>query len=403
MPTDIAAFLFVLTLSMLTMAVALPSVMGRVNRAARLAQAGMLLQALAWVLLLASCVVAQGGWLDRTLSTLSMAGIAGGMALNASAFDLWCGRQRQARTPSVIALLLVAGYGLAFSSYPFRVGWANGLLALQMALVVVNLSRRPLVPIGRWRWLLVVTLVAQTVVTAWRGVLGAFYTAEFPDFMAPHPVNVAFALVANVTAVLMLTGILLAHRDEAARALERLATLDGLTGVFNRRAWLLHAQAEMAAGARYDFPLAVLMVDLDHFKQINDSRGHEAGDRALQFFAAALQSSCRAGDTVCRYGGEEFCVLMTHAGQASTAAFDARLRARLAEAAPFALEHGLDYSAGVAVRLASDDTLEAMLRRADAGLYRAKEQGRGRTIDAPWPGQPAPSAPPIKAAAAAPA
>ncbi|MET0963735.1 MAG: GGDEF domain-containing protein, partial [Noviherbaspirillum sp.] len=241
---------------------------------------------------------------------------------------------------------------------------------------------KPLVPVGRWRWLLVGALAAQMVVTAWRGVLGAFFSADFPNFLTPHPVNVAFAMVANATAVLSLTGILLAHRDEAARALVRLATLDDLTGVFNRRAWLQQANIELAISVRYQHPLAVLMLDLDHFKQVNDTRGHEAGDRALQFFARALQAACRTGDLVCRYGGEEFCVLMNRADHAATAVFDQRMRAYLAEAAPRELGHALSYSAGVAVRASADDTLEQMLRRADATLYSAKALGRSCTLDA---------------------
>ena len=200
--------------------------------------------------------------------------------------------------------------------------------------------------------------------------------------MTPHPVNLLFALVANATAVLSLIGILLAHRDEAARALERLATLDGLTGVLNRRAWLAHASVELANSARYGHRLAVLLIDLDHFKQVNDTRGHEAGDHALQFFARALQSACRAGDLVCRYGGEEFCVLMNRAALASTQSFDRRIRAYLAEAAPRELGHALDYSAGIAMSEPADDTLEAMLRRADVALYSAKALGRACTIDA---------------------
>lgn len=382
MPTDIASLLFALTLNMLTMAVALPSVMGRVNQAARRAQAGILLQAIGWVLLLISGLVQGGSWMDRTLSTLAMAGIAGGLALNATAFDLWCGRTAPARVPTLIAVVLTLGYGIGFSSYAFRVGWANGLLALQMCMVAATLWHKPLVPVGRWRWLLVIALLAQMVVTAWRGVLGAFFTEEFPAFLTPHPVNFAFALVANATAVLSLTGILLAHRDEAARALERLATLDGLTGVFNRRAWLLQSNIELAISVRYGQPLAVLMLDLDHFKQINDSRGHEAGDRALQFFARALQAACRTGDVVCRYGGEEFCVLMNRADHAAAMAFDQRMRAYLAEAAPRELGHELSYSAGIALRVSAEDTLEAMLRRADAALYGAKALGRSRTLDA---------------------
>ena len=382
MPHDILSLLLALTVSMLTMAVALPAVMGQVNAAARRAQGGMVLQAMGWVLLLCSGVVEPGGWSDRLLSTLSMAGIAGGLALNATAFDLWCGRTAHARAPACIAVLMPLGYGIGFADYAFRVGWANGLLALQMALVAATLWRRPSVPVGRWRWLLVVALVAQMVVTAWRGVLGAFFTESFPAFLSPHPVNFAFALVANATAVLSLVGILLAHRDEAARALERLATTDGLTGVLNRRAWLQKAVTALAVSVRYKHPLAVLMIDLDHFKQINDSRGHEAGDQALQLVARALQAAVRTGDVVGRYGGEEFCVVMSHADAAAASAFDRRLRDHLAEAAERELGYALGYSAGIALRHGADDTLPAMLRRADANLYAAKAQGRARTLNA---------------------
>jgi diguanylate cyclase (GGDEF)-like protein len=314
------------------------------------------------------------------LSTLSMGCIAGGMAFNAVAFDLWCGRRATARAPAVIAVLLTLGYGAGFSNYAFRVGWANGLLTVQMALLVAALCRRPRVPVGRWRWLLVISLLAQMVVTAWRGVLGAFYTADFPHFFAPHVVNLVFALVANVTVVLSLAAILLAHRDEAARELERLATVDGLTAALNRRAWLAQAGIDLAAGVRQRRPMGVLMLDLDHFKQLNDTRGHAAGDLALQRFAAALRSVSRAGDVFCRYGGEEFCVLLNSADLAAVQAYDRRLRGWLAEHVVPALDFDLSYSAGIAMRLSDADTIEAMLRRADTALYLAKARGRGCTL-----------------------
>jgi diguanylate cyclase (GGDEF)-like protein len=251
-----------------------------------------------------------------------------------------------------------------------------------MALVVLALVRRPAVPVGRWRWLLVVSLLVQLVLTTWRGMLGAFFTEAYPRFLAPHDVNLAFALAGNVTTVLSLVAILLAHRDEADRELELLATMDGLTGVLNRRAWLARAKTTMAVSQRYGHPVAVVMVDLDHFKEINDTRGHEAGDRALQFVARALQSTVRAGDIIGRYGGEEFCVLMDHADQADALAFDVRMRAHLIGTAPGSLGFALGYSAGVAMRASADDTLEAMLQRADSTMYRAKSQGRARTLNA---------------------
>ncbi len=382
MPIDIASLLLAMTIAMVTIAVALPAVMGEVNAPARRAQIGVMLQAAGWALLLLSGVVTDGSNADRTLSTFAVAAIAGGMAFNATAFDLWCGRVAHNRAPALIALVLPIGYAIGFSNYAFRVGWANGLLTLQMAMVAASLWRKPEVPVGRWRLLLVISLVAQMVVTAWRGVLGAFFTESYPTFLTPHPVNLAFAIGGNATTVLTLVAILLAHRDEAARGLERLATLDGLTGVFNRRAWLAKANTELAVSLRYGHPVAVVMIDLDHFKAINDSRGHDAGDRALQFVAEALRSAVRAGDLVGRYGGEEFCVLMNHADHAAANAFDSRLRKQLTEAALVELGFEVSYSAGIAMRTSPLDTLEDLLKRADVTLYRAKAQGRARTLDA---------------------
>lgn len=382
MSFDIASLLVAMTLSMLIMALALPSVMGHATRAARLAQWGAVLQAIGWVLILTSGLVAPDSVADFALSTLSMGCMSGGLAANGAAFELWCGRAIPSRAPVIVAMIMTLGYATGFSDYAFRVGWANGLLAVQMGMMVVALIRKPLVAVGHWRWLLAAGLAAQLVVTAWRGVLGAFFTAEFPAFLAPHPVNVAFAMVANGTAVLTLVGILLAHRDEAARALERLATTDGLTGVLNRRAWLLQADIALSNSIRYQRPIGVLMIDLDYFKHINDTRGHDAGDRALQFFSTVLSAACRTGDLVCRYGGEEFCVLLMGAEANTVLAFDQRMRTYLEDAAMRELGHPLSYSGGVALRAPGEERIADLLSRADLALYQAKAMGRDRTVDA---------------------
>ena len=391
MHLDIATLLFAMTVCMVTMAIALPAVMGQVSTAARRAQAGVIAQGIAWSLLLLSGLAVRGSAADRLLSTLAMAGIAGGLALNAEAFDLWCGRTTTSRVPKLVAVVLPLGYAIGFQSYPFRVGWANGLLVVQMAYLVAAVWRKPAMPVGRWRWLLVVSVLAQMVVTLWRGVLGAFFTESYPTFLHPHPVNYAFAVIVNATTVLSLMAVLLAHRDDADRELQRLATLDGLTGALNRRAWMARAATELAVSERYGQPLAVLMIDLDHFKQINDSRGHEAGDRALAFVARALQSAVRPGDLVGRYGGEEFCVLMSHADASAAQAFDARMRQYMAEAAERELGFALGYSAGIAMRAGPGDTLAAMLKRADDTLYVAKAQGRARTLESPAVAMPEPA------------
>ncbi|MRW90346.1 diguanylate cyclase [Duganella sp. FT80W] len=381
MHLDVASLLIAVTLTLLTAAATLLAVMGKVDLPARRAQTGIVLQALGWVLLMTSGLVVPGALADRVLSTLSMASIAAGLGCSAVAFDLWCGRPPAARMPALLAVVMTLGYSIGFGDYAFRVGWANGLLSVQLALVVIALCRPMPHPVGRWRWLLVTSLLVQTAVTASRGVLGAFFTELFPNFFAPHPANELFALATIVTVVMGLVGILLAHREEVARELERLAHTDGITGVLNRRAWMTHAELLAADAHRQDKPLCLLLLDLDHFKQINDTYGHETGDRALKLFADGMQAVGLEHNLVCRYGGEEFCVLKHDVGLAAMRAYDQRLRAWLAEAGPRQLGVSLGYSGGIALLLDGADTVDAMLRRADALLYSAKMLGRNRTLD----------------------
>lgn len=381
MPIDLRTLLIALTINLLTMAVALPLVMGRVSAPARRAQEGAALQAAGWVFILLSGVMLRGGLADRLLSTLSMASMSFSLALLATAFELWSGRAGRVRLQWVLALLMPVGYTLGFENYPFRVGWANGLLAAQMLMIAGTMARTAPQPVGRWRWLLVVSLTLHAAVTIARGTLGAFFTDLYPRFLSPHPINYAAAVIALVTAMLTVLGILLAHRDEAARELERLATVDGLTGVLNRRAWLERARVLLDSGRRRGVPMAVLMFDIDRFKQINDTLGHDAGDRALRLVAQQLSLAAGAGDLVGRYGGEEFCVLLSESDQANAARFDHHLRERLAAASQAELGFVIGYSAGVSRCRGGPDSLEAMLRRADAALYRAKDGGRDRTLD----------------------
>ena len=377
---DVSSLFFGMTLNLSIMAVALPYFRGRVNRAARYAQAGIVLQTAGWIFLLWSSTFERGGWADHLLSTMSMGSVSGGMVLNAAAFELWYGRKASVRAPAAIAVLMTVGYSIGFSDYAFRVGWANGLLALQIATVVVSLCRAPQLTVGRWRWLLIICLTIQMIVLACRAVLGAFYTAEFPNFFGPYLVNQVFALSSNSMMMMSVVAILLAHRDEAARELERLAMLDGLTGALNRRAWLQKSKSDLANSLRYQRPLGVLMLDLDYFKQINDTHGHAGGDCALQVFCSGLRAVSRAGDFFCRYGGEEFCVLINGADFASIMAYDERLRQWLARHSLTELGFELSYSGGIAMRLHDTDTIEHMLHRADVALYKAKSQGRGRTL-----------------------
>ncbi|MGE5516175.1 MAG: diguanylate cyclase [Bacteroidota bacterium] len=158
--------------------------------------------------------------------------------------------------------------------------------------------------------------------------------------------------------------------------LDRLASRDPLTGALNRRAFALVAEKEVAHARRSGRPLAVLMMDLDHFKRINDDLGHAAGDDILCRFVAVAGRILRGEDVFCRFGGEEFVALLPETdGQQALAAAE-RLRAAFAaEFSTFPAAFAFTASIGIG-EMRADETLEDTLRRADAALYRAKATGR---------------------------
>ena len=167
--------------------------------------------------------------------------------------------------------------------------------------------------------------------------------------------------------------------------LRRLAGTDALTGLLNRRAFLERA-AEVPK--RTTEPPALLMLDLDHFKAVNDRFGHAVGDRALQAVAERWRRLLRDSDVIARVGGEEFAVLLPGTGQATAAAVAERLREAVGDT-PLAIGgHSLALTAsiGAAVAEPADHDFDAVLQRADRALYAAKAGGRNRVVFAGGPG-----------------
>lgn len=164
--------------------------------------------------------------------------------------------------------------------------------------------------------------------------------------------------------------------------LRRLATTDGLTGALNRAAFLAAGQREMEQLRSPCQTLTVLMVDADHFKQINDRFGHAGGDLALQQLVTLLRTSLRDNDLLGRLGGEEFAVVLPAVTPAVAEDIAERLRARV-EANQLAFGDKvieMTVSVGLATRQPTDRTIEQVVARADAALYRAKAGGRNRVV-----------------------
>jgi diguanylate cyclase (GGDEF)-like protein len=154
---------------------------------------------------------------------------------------------------------------------------------------------------------------------------------------------------------------------------------DEHTRLPNRRAFFTHAEESLARARRGGEPLSLLALDIDHFKRINDTHGHEVGDRVLQRVAHGARSALRAADVVGRTGGEEFLALLPRTGPADAAEVAERLRRAVERLAVADLAAGLAVTVSVGVAsLASGESIEDLVRRADAALYRAKQSGRNR-------------------------
>ena len=168
---------------------------------------------------------------------------------------------------------------------------------------------------------------------------------------------------------------------EAREMMEKLATTDSLTGLRNRSYFMQRLEQHWRAfKRRQDVPVGVVMIDIDFFKSVNDTYGHAGGDVALKHFAHLLQSVLRETDTACRYGGEEFVVVLPNSDLEGVRAFAERVRQKI-ERKPIVMEGAsvtITVSIGGSVFMDVDTSEEQVLSRADIALYRAKDAGRNR-------------------------
>ncbi|MCW5774635.1 MAG: GGDEF domain-containing protein [Rhodospirillaceae bacterium] len=273
-------------------------------------------------------------------------------------------------------LALFAGMMLAI---PDR-GWARIVLTNKLGGVVA----RRLLPL-----MAVVPLAVLWL--AHEGADAGFYSASMG-----HYIGTVALLVILTTVVLVMCGrlnVLDAHRrlmhegrqraQSAAVRLRQIAEKDPLTDLWNRRHFLAEAEAQIAAALGDRSPLAVLMIDADHFKRINDMHGHAGGDQALRLIAATMKDVTRRDDCVARMGGEEFAVLLPGATRAVAESIAGRICeqvARLVLLDGQGRRFGVTASIGLAVMVPEDRKPEDLLARADAALYEAKRTGRNRVV-----------------------
>ena len=230
----------------------------------------------------------------------------------------------------------------------------------------------------RWTWLLMVPLVVAAAMLSARGVRALWRPESVSIVTADSAVNVGFAMTYMVIALTfqatlmgLVVGRLLADLRYRSRH-------DGLTGLLNRRAMEETLSSQVQRSRRTGEPFAVLMLDLDHFKDINDRHGHAAGDRALKHAAAAIKAELREVDAVGRFGGEEFLVLMPGATVETARPVAERVRTAVVADAPRVDGATLLLSASIGIAQWREPAEEPsrLVMRADAALYQAKLRGR---------------------------
>ena len=162
----------------------------------------------------------------------------------------------------------------------------------------------------------------------------------------------------------------------SVKHLRELAHTDMLTGTMNRYSIEHQVQMALVNAQRYEQPLSLLLFDIDHFKRVNDTLGHEVGDQVLKRLVNCVEDKLREGDQLGRWGGEEFLVLVPNTHSQDTMVLAERLRGAI-EATDFELEQAITVSIGVAEwRL--EDSLKSLVERADRAMYKAKHSGRNR-------------------------
>jgi len=293
---------------------------------------------------------------------------------------------RPVRYPEYAGFLLLLA-GMTYWTYAVpdvNVRIAMVSLFYTYAYIAVGWTVHAARPLSRPRyayWFVTIGAGLGAVGHVGRGLVYGLGWARQTELLQSTPVNVAFLALGVLALPWLSIGMVLLTHDRLAHRLERLANLDELTGILARRAFLAQADAAARTAMRTGRSLALAIVDIDHFKHINDSHGHAAGDQVLARFAGVIASNLRAGDGFGRLGGEEFAILCPDTSLPEAVRLLNRLRGKVSQAESPLAGHKLKvtFSAGVD-QYRSGEKLTSLMARADAALYTAKAMGRDRVV-----------------------
>ena len=372
--------------SLCLMAVALPFAMGRdaISPAARYCQRYFMLQAMGWISIVIASRWRDTPW-DVLCTSLATVAVAGAHWSMGQALAAWLGPRQGMQWLKLCCITGPLGFMLLWSNVAWRFSWFSTVQACGLMLLVrMCIAPHPTSPKG-WRVVLCTCATVMAAALLLRVGIIQLQPQLLPDFAAQTWLNHGFVVLAHICTTLTLVSVLVAWREESHQKLRELALTDMLTGAANRRSFESDARALLTQARRRQSPVALMLLDIDFFKQINDRHGHAVGDQALRTFTRTVQVQLRDGDLFARWGGEEFCLLV-HAAPEAVQALYARLRKAVETQSLKELGFAMQFSAGAAQPAAMDATLEEVLLRADAALYHAKQTGRGKLVyaeDAP--------------------
>lgn len=254
---------------------------------------------------------------------------------------------------------------------------ASGLIFVSHCFLALTiLSSRKKVIAGRGKYLLTAGLILTICVLFIRIVNVALNPNAISDMFNQTPIQVMTFFAAFLALILMSNGFVLMSKERADEHILQMAMKDQLTGAWNRIRLEKEAPQEITRLERYGQPSSLIIVDLDHFKRVNDQYGHIAGDLILKEFCSVVQSCIRTTDILARWGGEEFVILLPNSGYINATPLAERIRLAV-EKHEFPYNLKLSVSIGLTTCQPSDNW-NSWLDRADKALYRAKSDGRNR-------------------------
>ena len=283
--------------------------------------------------------------------------------------------------PPLLVLVFVSVF---IDNFPARVSFVGLVIGLQAVWALLAALSHRHATVGRGQWLLVAGLLLEAVVLGVRALVAISTHSEATNILQSSALQTLTFLATFSVVLVSSVGFVFMSRDRADENNRVLAALDPLTGVANRRSLIAALDRDVARAQRMREPMALMMVDIDHFKDVNDRYGHPAGDRVLCSVVNVLRQRVRAQDLVGRYGGEEFMVLLpdtglTGAQQLARALCKAVEESRCpADGVP---GPGIAVTVSIGVfggRLGSGDSWDMLIAAADRALYQAKNNGRNR-------------------------